>query len=162
MRESRWRSEVKAQRFSRGVGTMTASCIVLSLCLLTMIAAGAPGDGGELKLWYDRPADTWMTEALPIGNGRIGAMIFGGLGQERVQFNESSLWSGGPNENPDYKGGNIPGGAEHIKEIQALLRDGKVPAAEELIKKFQFGTLDGFGAYQAMGDLLIDFPGQPT
>ena len=53
--------------------------------------AGAPG---KLCLWYDRPANTWMTEALPIGNGPMGAMLFGGTGIERVQFNEISLWSG--------------------------------------------------------------------
>ncbi len=50
--------------------------------------------GNELKLWYDKPAKDWMTEALPIGNGRLGGMIFGGIGTDRVQFNEISLWSG--------------------------------------------------------------------
>lgn len=63
---------------------------------------GAPGRGdparadasGTLCLWYDRPAETWMTEALPIGNGPMGAMLFGGTGVERVQFNEIRLWSG--------------------------------------------------------------------
>jgi hypothetical protein len=49
---------------------------------------------GRLCLWYDRPAETWMTESLPIGNGPLGAMLFGGTGIERVQFNEISLWSG--------------------------------------------------------------------
>ena len=48
----------------------------------------------KLCLWYDRPAKAWMTEALPIGNGPMGAMLFGGTGIERVQFNEISLWSG--------------------------------------------------------------------
>ena len=48
----------------------------------------------NLSLWYDAPADEWMTEALPIGNGRIGAMIFGGVGRERVQFNDKTLWTG--------------------------------------------------------------------
>ncbi len=49
---------------------------------------------GKLCLWYDRPAETWMTEALPIGNGPMGAMLFGGTEIERVQFNEISLWAG--------------------------------------------------------------------
>ena len=53
--------------------------------------ADAPG---KLCLWYDRPAETWMTEALPIGNGPMGAMLFGGTEIERVQFNEISLWAG--------------------------------------------------------------------
>jgi alpha-L-fucosidase 2 len=53
-----------------------------------------PDSSGRLCLWYDRPAQTWMTEALPIGNGPMGAMLFGGTEVERVQFNEISLWSG--------------------------------------------------------------------
>ncbi|MFG0255185.1 MAG: glycoside hydrolase N-terminal domain-containing protein, partial [Rhodopirellula sp. JB053] len=54
----------------------------------------AKGDTGRLTLWYDRPAQVWMTEALPIGNGPLGAMLFGGTDTERIQFNEISLWSG--------------------------------------------------------------------
>ncbi|MBC6463684.1 glycoside hydrolase N-terminal domain-containing protein [Actinomadura sp. HBU206391] len=60
---------------------------------------------GTLTLWYDRPASDWESEALPIGNGALGAMIFGGIGQERVQFNEKSLWTGGPGEDPAHTGG---------------------------------------------------------
>ncbi|MCX5758889.1 MAG: glycoside hydrolase N-terminal domain-containing protein, partial [Candidatus Hydrogenedentes bacterium] len=58
------------------------------------------GDG--LSLWYRQPATVW-TEALPLGNGRWGAMVFGGLGRERIQLNEDSLWSGGPQDadNPE-------------------------------------------------------------
>ncbi len=54
----------------------------------------AKAKGNPLKLWYDKPAKDWMTEALPIGNGRLGGMIFGGIETERIQFNEISLWSG--------------------------------------------------------------------
>ncbi|MCB0050978.1 MAG: glycoside hydrolase N-terminal domain-containing protein, partial [Caldilineaceae bacterium] len=49
----------------------------------------------ELSLWYSAPATTWV-EALPVGNGRLGAMVFGGIAQERLQLNEDTLWSGGP------------------------------------------------------------------
>src|SRR6478672_11940080 len=52
------------------------------------------GQGTAMKLWYDRPATTWMTEALPIGNGRLGAMVFGGVKEDRIQFNEISMWTG--------------------------------------------------------------------
>src|SRR4051812_10958290 len=48
----------------------------------------------SMQLWYDRPAKSWMTEALPVGNGRLGAMVFGGVDRERIQFNEISLWTG--------------------------------------------------------------------
>ena len=61
-------------------------------------AAGQPERApGDLELWYDKPAAVW-TEALPIGNGRMGAMVFGGLAAEQIQFNESTLWTGGPHE----------------------------------------------------------------
>jgi len=53
-----------------------------------------PKAPGTMCLWYDRPADEWMTEALPIGNGPMGAMLFGGTDLERIQFNEISLWGG--------------------------------------------------------------------
>ena len=58
-------------------------------------AHGAAAREGELKLWYGRPAAKWL-EALPIGNGRVGAMFFGGIEKERFQFNEESLWTGRP------------------------------------------------------------------
>lgn len=59
-----------------------------------------------LKLWYKKPADNWKMQALPIGNGHIGGMVFGRTDRERIQFNEITLWSGGPYSNPDYTGGN--------------------------------------------------------
>lgn len=54
-------------------------------------------------LWYTRPATNWMTEALPVGNGRIGAMIFGGLPVERIQFNDKTLWTGSTTERGAYQ-----------------------------------------------------------
>ncbi|MCX6365110.1 MAG: glycoside hydrolase family 95 protein, partial [Armatimonadetes bacterium] len=57
------------------------------------------------KLWYAQPATKWSSEALPIGNGRLGAMLFGGVSQERIQFNEQSLWSGDNNWDGEYETG---------------------------------------------------------
>jgi alpha-L-fucosidase 2 len=89
--------------------TVSRRHFLLSTCLATSVLGlkpltgmGAPGKGiteraakpRKLCLWYDRPAETWMTEALPIGNGPMGPMLFGGTETERVQFNEISLWSG--------------------------------------------------------------------
>ena len=68
----------------------------------------------ELKLWYNKPASKW-TEALPIGNGRIGAMIFGGIEQDRIQFNEETLWTGEPR---NY---NRPGASKSLDTIRQLL-----------------------------------------
>ncbi len=71
-------------------------------------------DASELPLWYSAPAETWE-EALPIGNGRLGAMIFGGLDEERLQFNEDTLWTGRPR---DYT---HAGAAAHLGEVRRLL-----------------------------------------
>src|SRR5262245_43760379 len=59
--------------------------------------------GIETKLWYDHPAINWETEALPIGNGRLGAMLFGGLSRDRIQFNEGSLWVGDEKDTGAYQ-----------------------------------------------------------
>ena len=79
----------------------------------------------DLKLTYDKPAAKW-TEALPVGNGRIGAMVFGGTDDERLQINESTLWGGGPH---DYTN---PEAYTHLEEIRQLIFAGKVDEAEKL------------------------------
>ncbi len=76
--------------------SMTKRRVWLGMVFLVTGGLGAAtgGEAGALCLWYDRPAQSWMTEALPIGNGPMGAMLFGGTDIERIQFNEISLWSG--------------------------------------------------------------------
>jgi len=124
-----------------------------SLLLFVTTTARATDD---LKLWYSQPAKTWMTDALPIGNGRVGGMVFGSVAQEHIQFNEDSLWSGKPAD----LAGSLPGGAAHIKEIQDALAKGQTQQATQLIQKYLYGNpaaiRSSFGAYQPMGDLLID------
>ena len=77
------------------------------------------------ELHYDRPANEWV-EALPIGNGRMGAMVFGGVTEERLQLNESSVWTGGPHSYAHR------GAAKHLPEIRRLLFAGKQREAEKL------------------------------
>jgi len=103
------------------------------------------------KLWYNQPATQWMTQALPIGNGSAGAMIFGGIGEEHVQFNEKSLWSGKQIDvsNPAFK--------QNISQIQELLANGKVAEANALFKELGEFPRDYFGAYQPFGDLFMKF-----
>jgi len=76
-----------------------------TLLALLAICSVYAGDNGQLKLWYKQPAVKWDAEALPIGNGRMGAMLFGGIKTDRVQFNEQSLWSGDNNWDGDYETG---------------------------------------------------------
>jgi alpha-L-fucosidase 2 len=115
-------------------------------------------------IWYRRPAAKWE-EALPVGNGQLGAMVFGGVLDDRVQLNEKSLWSGGSQDadNPDA----LPA----LPRLRALLFEGKYREADELAKKTQVckgaGSREGgaraaeYGCYQTLGDLCIAFADLP-
>lgn len=103
-----------------------------------------------LRLWYNTPAERWMTQALPIGNGSLGAMVFGGVEKEHIQFNEISLWSGKVDEIKDENY------ADKIKEVQDLLVNGKVVEANTLLKGFSVPR-EYFGAFQPFGDVFIEF-----
>src|SRR4051812_3477562 len=92
----------------------------------------------QLKLWYTKPAVKW-TEALPLGNGRIGAMVFGGIEKDHIQFNEETLWTGGPR---DY---NRPGAWHYLDSIRQLLFAGKQKEAEALAEKEFMGLKSDAG-----------------
>lgn len=121
--------------------------------------------GSFTTLYYERPATRWE-EALPIGNGQIGAMVFGGGGQERLALNEKSLWSGGPQDadNPEA----LPA----LGRIRQLLFAGRYAEAQELTRRTQVckgrGSHGGaapradYGCYQGLGDLLLDFAELPA
>jgi alpha-L-fucosidase 2 len=111
--------------------------------------AAAPQD---FRLWYRQPATLWE-EALPVGNGRLGAMIFGGVDQERIQFNESTVWNGEPH---DYA---HPGASQHLNELRQLLFEGKQAEAEKLAMEVFMSDPLHQKAYQAFGDLNLEFPG---
>ncbi len=108
----------------------------------------------SLKLWYHQPAQIW-DEALPIGNGRLGAMVFGGVTKERLQLNEESIWSKG-GEYKDRRGGH-----KYVNQIRKLLFEGKYKEAQNMAKKrLMVERLpSGTNTYQTMGDLHIDFEG---
>lgn len=103
-------------------------------------------------LWFRQPATEW-NHALPVGNGRLGAMIFGGTAHEHIQLNEETLWSGGP-YNPVTKGA-----YKALPEIRRLLFAGDVPRAHDLFGRTMMGVPYEQMKYQPLGDLLIDFPG---
>ncbi|MBN2029912.1 glycoside hydrolase family 95 protein [bacterium] len=102
------------------------------------------------RLWYDHPAEEW-TEALPVGNGRMGAMVFGKTDSERLQLNEESLWAGQPIDN------NNPGAKAHLHEIQQLLLDGDIEKAVQLGEHYLLGTPPRIRSYQTLGDLFLEF-----
>ncbi|MSR45033.1 MAG: glycoside hydrolase family 95 protein [Phycisphaerales bacterium] len=101
-------------------------------------------------LWYRQPAASW-TDALPVGNGRLGAMVFGGVREERIQLNEDSLWEGNGNRH------SIPESAGDLKRIRALLFDGVVRQAQDLAAQTMMRPTTG-DSYQTLGDLRLVSP----
>lgn len=108
---------------------------------------------GKLNLWYSQPASIWE-EALPIGNGRLGAMIFGGITEEHIQFNEETLWTGAPH---DYS---HAGAAQYLGQIRELIWQGKQKEAEALAMEKFMSIPIGQRKYQPFGDMWLKFKGQ--
>lgn len=100
----------------------------------------------RLRLWFERPAEKWEN-ALPIGNGRIGGMVFGGDDQERIQLNEDTLWSGFPRDKNNYDA------IRHLEEARDLVRRGEWVRAQNLIRRHMLGPWSE--AYQPLGNLYL-------
>ncbi|MEO3753117.1 glycoside hydrolase family 95 protein [Streptomyces sp. B6B3] len=133
-----------------------AGAAVTALPAGTAHAAGATDGADEhgsnpMRLWYTAPAAEWL-EALPVGNGRLGAMVFGGTATERLQLNEDSLWAGGPH---DYA---RPDAYEYLEEIRRLVVEEKWAQAQRLADANFLGTPSEQAAYQVLGDLELAFP----
>ena len=105
-----------------------------------------------MNIWFTKPAETW-NEALPVGNGRLGAMVFGGIEKERLQLNEESVWTGAPrwDANPDA--------LKNLPEVRKLLFEGKYSEAEKLAQSGILGSFrrDNASSYQTLGDLTLDY-----
>jgi alpha-L-fucosidase 2 len=107
---------------------------------------------GEVKLWYDKPAAIW-NEALPLGNGRLGAMVFGDPAVERLQLNEETIWGGSPNSNAH------PNGLKSLPIVRQLIFDGKYDEAQALTDKEMMSKSNNGMPYQTFGSVYISFPG---
>ena len=104
----------------------------------------------DLKLWYRQPASEWV-EALPVGNGRLGAMVFGGIGQERIQINEETVWDGKKTDR------NNPQALNALSTVRQLLFDGQNEAAAKLAAETMMGLPCRIDSYQTLGDLNLTF-----
>lgn len=113
-----------------------------------------------MYICYNKPAEYnysgWEKQALPLGNGKIGAKIFGGVQCELIQFNEKTLWSGGPGVDGYSHGISNPDCGKALKEVQELLLNGKTEAAAEKMSRLE-GNETAFGAYQSFGNIYINF-----
>ena len=112
--------------------------------------AAVAADASPLTLWYREPAKVW-TEALPVGNGSTGAMVFGGVEHERIQLNEHSVWSGHHTEEDS------PETRDIIAQMRTLLLDGKFAEANKLGRAWHAPRQTGRPSYQTLADLLLDF-----
>jgi alpha-L-fucosidase 2 len=140
----------------------------LFFSLALLMSCGKAQQNQELILWYTTPATCWMTEALPIGNGYKGAMIFGGVEREQIQFSEGTLWEGGPGSHPDHNFGNRPYAWKYIEPVRALINEGRFGEAHALASRELRGIMHripggprygDFGANQTAGDIFIDVAG---
>lgn len=121
--------------------------------LITLLNTALQGQGNpKMKIWFSKPAASW-NEALPVGNGSLGAMIFGGPSTERLQLNEESVWTGSPrwDANPDA--------LKNLPVVRRLLFEGKYAEAEKVAQTGIMGSFkrDNASSYQTLGDLILEF-----
>jgi alpha-L-fucosidase 2 len=139
------------------LGAAGAGAMLLPFSWTAVARAGstAPTEvraAGDLALWYDEPAGSDWLRALPVGNGRLGAMVFGNTDTERLQLNEDTLWAGGPH---DYSN---PRGAGSLPEIRRLVFANQWAQAQDLANQTMLGNPAGQLAYQPAGDLRLTLP----
>jgi alpha-L-fucosidase 2 len=129
------------------MATMAASTVVAGIGVQSAVPNTDPP-----VLWYREPATVW-TEALPIGNGVLGAMVFGGIANDRLQLNEGTLWAGGPYDpvNPEAN--------TALPEVRTLVFEGRIKEAEVMTNRALLGRPSSQMPYQTLGDLTFEFPG---
>jgi len=130
--------------------------LISSLCLSTIRLNAEdqlPPSHSPLKLWYKNPSGNVWENALPIGNGRLGAMVYGNVETETIQLNEHTLWSGGPNRNDN------PEALESLPAIRKLIFDGKQKEAELLANKVIISKQSQGQMFEPAGELHLQFPG---
>ena len=125
----------------------TLFCLISLVGSLTFLNAG----NQPLRLWYNQPASEWM-KALPLGNGRLGAMVFGGIQKETIALNEITMWSGQEDPNQEQLLGK-----EKLKEIRDQFFKGNLIEGNDLSQKLMAGLPHSFGTHLPIGNLLLNF-----
>ncbi len=123
---------------------------ILIFLFVSSVSTTTFAQTNTMELWYKKPAQTW-TEALPVGNGRFGAMVYGDYLKENIQLNEESVWAGTKmnNNNPEAKA--------HLKEIQQAIFNNEYQKASDLSNKYLVGTPSQVRSYQPLGNLFINY-----
>ena len=170
---------MKRKHLKRVVAGAFAAAMATSGISFPQANVHAEEKGNELRLWYDEPTsqgtnilgagsgyDTdeknrWQQHTLPIGNGDMGANVYGEIASEHLTFNEKTLWTGGPSESrKDYMGGNSTEKGQDgasLKNIQKLFAEGKTSEATAACNNLLVGISNGYGAYQPWGDIYFDY-----
>ena len=170
---------MKRKHLKRVVAGAFAAVMTTSGISFPQANVHAEEKGNELRLWYDEPTskgtnilgagsgyDTdeknrWQQHTLPIGNGDMGANVYGEIASEHLTFNEKTLWTGGPSESrKDYMGGNSTEKGQDgasLKNIQKLFAEGKTSEATAACNNLLVGISNGYGAYQPWGDIYFDY-----
>ena len=130
-----------------GVLMKTLGLVFGSLVWTAVFAPMAFAAENPLKLWYNTDAGTSFTDALPIGNGYMGGIVYGGVTKDIIGLNEGTVWSGGPGDN------NKQGAASHLKEARDALWRGDYRTAESIVSNYMIGP--GPASFQPVGDLVI-------
>ncbi len=125
--------------------------VILGILFLISPFQSWSQEDSQLKLWYDKPAEKWV-EALPVGNGRLGAMVYGDPQEEVIQLNENTIWAGQPNRNDN------PEAKAYLPEVQKLLFEGKSAEAQELVNQHFISKTSHGMPYQTAGNLKLSFP----
>ncbi|QHT71689.1 glycoside hydrolase family 95 protein [Rhodocytophaga rosea] len=129
---------------------------LICLFLLSIATSGFSQNTPGLKLWYDTPSGTTWENALPIGNGRLGAMVYGNVEKETIQLNEHTVWSGSPNRNDN------PDALAALPQARQLIFDGKQKEAEDLANKSILTKKSHGQLFQPVGSLHLTFNGHET
>jgi alpha-L-fucosidase 2 len=148
-------TEYTRRQVLRTAGAAAGTAVVAGSLTDPLTGAAAPAPGSEtnpLKLWYTQPATEWL-QALAVGNGRLGAMVYGGTATEQLQLNEDSIWAGGPHQYDD------PVGREVLPEIRRLIAEEKYLDAQNLADEHFMGRPTEQMQYQPVGNLTLTFPG---
>lgn len=172
---------MRAKTISKVISAVLSASMLMTLIPAASVAAPVEATGAEenlLKLWYDKPAsrgtnilsagagrteedNRWQQQTLPIGNSFMGANIYGEVGEEWLTFNQKTLWNGGPStKRPNYNGGNKENMVSVYQNIVQKFKEGKDAEASNLCGSLT-GLSDGYGAYQAWGNIYLKYNGLP-